>query len=104
MWSDLERILHARLGVAHPHLQRVEERMQPDVPPDFLGVVDATGLNQQLAAILIFRERLERMLYAGAGKTFEYFQAITFQPRVLTHPEGGVDGQCVYVRQKVARL
>src|SRR5262249_8581219 len=78
--------------------------MQSDVPPDFFGVVDATGSNEQLAVILVFRERLERIRNAGSGKTLEYFQAITFQPRVLTHPEWRVDGQCVYVRQKITGL
>ena len=35
---DCERVVHAGLGVAHPHLQCVEEWMQPDVPPDFFAL------------------------------------------------------------------
>ena len=43
-----ERVVYAGLGIAHAHLERIEERMQPDVPPDFFRVVDATGFDQSL--------------------------------------------------------
>jgi hypothetical protein len=38
-------VIHARLHVATAELDRVEERMQSDVPPDFFRVVDAIGRN-----------------------------------------------------------
>ena len=54
----------------------------------FFGVIDATGFDQQLAVILVFGEGFERIRNAGARKTFEHFQAITFQPRVLPTQNG----------------
>ena len=81
-----ERVVHARLSIAHAHLERVEERMQPDVPPDFFRVIDATGFDQQLAVIVVLRKRFERVGNAGARKTFEHFESITFQARCPGRP------------------
>src|SRR6266480_6083556 len=50
---DCEGVVHASLGVAHPHLQCVEEWVQPNIPPDFSCVIDATSFDQQLAVIFI---------------------------------------------------
>ena len=78
--------------------------MQPDVPPDFFRVVDATGFDQQLAVVVVLRKRFEGIGNASARKTFEHFEAITFQPRIMAHPERRVDRESVDVRQKIARL
>ena len=74
---DRQGIVHAGLRIAHAYLKRVEKWVQPDVPPDFFSVIDATGFHQKLAVILILRERLERIRDAGARKTLEHLQAIT---------------------------
>src|SRR5205085_2978131 len=78
--------------------------MEPDVPPDFFRVIDAAGLDQEFAEILVFRERLEGVWNSGARKALEHFETITFQPRVLADPERGVDRESVDVRQEIARL
>jgi hypothetical protein len=39
-------LVRAHGNVAHAELYRVEKRVYPDIPPDFLAVVDAVGLNQ----------------------------------------------------------
>src|SRR2546428_12340814 len=51
---DRQRVVDARLRIAHTHFQRVEERMQANVPPNFLRVIDATGFHQELAVIFVF--------------------------------------------------
>ena len=84
---DRERVVHARLCIAHAHLQCVEEWMQPDVPPDFLRVIDATSFDQQFAVIFVLRKAFERVWNPGAWKAFEHFESITFQARVLANPE-----------------
>src|SRR5438874_106764 len=78
--------------------------MEPNVPPDFLGIVDATGLDQEFAVILVFRERFERVRNAGARKTLEDFQPVTLQAGILTDPKRRVDRERVNVRQKIASL
>src|SRR6202011_4611965 len=83
---------------------RVEKRMEPNVPPDFLGIVDTTGFHQELAIILIFRERFERVRNASARKTLEYFEAVTLQAGILTDPERRIDRERVNVGQKIASL
>src|SRR5437588_11545782 len=37
------RVFDAALGIANPKLQSVEKRMEPNVPPDFLRVINAVG-------------------------------------------------------------
>src|SRR5437870_5674141 len=51
---DRQRVVDARLRIAYPHFQRVEEGMQANVPPNFLRVIDATGFHQELAVIFVF--------------------------------------------------
>src|SRR5438045_7050824 len=42
-----DRVFHPRLRVADAKLDRVEKRMQSDVPPDLFRVIDATGRDEQ---------------------------------------------------------
>src|SRR6266542_613246 len=101
---DCKRVIHPGLGIADAHLQRIEERVQPNVPPDFLRVINATGLDQQLAVVFVLGKALERVGNSGARKTLKHFQAITFQARVLADPERRVGRERVNVREKIARL
>src|SRR2546423_2225472 len=78
--------------------------MEPNVPPNFLGIVDATSFDQQLAVILVFRERFKRVRNSGARKTLEHFEPITFQSGIASDPKRGIDRQRVNVRQKIAGL
>src|SRR4029077_1753647 len=66
--GDRKRVVHARLGVADADFKSVEHRMQPNVPPDFLGIVDATGLDQQLAVIFVLGKRFEGVRNSSARK------------------------------------
>src|SRR5256714_5031447 len=102
--GDCEGIVDARLRIADAHFQGVEKRMEPDVPPDFLGVIDATGLDEELAKIFVLGEGLEGIGNSGAWKAFEHLQAITFQAGVLSHPKRRVHRERVDVRQKITRL
>ena len=78
--------------------------MQPDVPPDFLRIVNTAGLHQQFAVVFVLGKRFERVGNASARKTFEHFQSITFQPGVFAHPKRRVDRERVKMGQKIARL
>src|SRR4029453_15692828 len=57
------------LGVANPDLERVEKWMKPNVPPDFLRVIDTTRLDQQFEKIFILGKALEGVRRAGARET-----------------------------------
>ena len=50
--GDGHRLLGAQGNVAGADFDRVEEGMRPDIPPDFLGVVDAVGAHQQADVVL----------------------------------------------------
>ena len=71
--GDGKSIVDPRLCIAYPHFQGVKKRMEPDIPPNFLGVVDAACFHQQLAVIVVLGERLEGIGNAGAWKTLEHF-------------------------------
>ena len=89
--GDGKRVIHARLRIAHADFECVEERVQANVPPDFLRVIDAPGFDEQLAVILVLGERFERIRNAGARKTLEHFEPVAFQSGVVPNPERRVD-------------
>src|SRR5947199_10274883 len=78
--------------------------MEPDIPPNFLGVIDATRFDEQVSVVRVLRKRFEGIGNASARKPFENFQPITFQSGVVSHPEWRVSRQRVSVRQGIARL
>ena len=57
--------------------------MQPDVPPNFLRVVDAIGRDKQLQIIFIFAEAFERVGNTGAREALEDHLPVCFEPRIL---------------------
>ena len=85
--GERDRVVDPRLRIANAKLDCVEERVQTDVPPDFLCVVDAPGADEQLQVIVVFGEALESVGNAGARETFEDHLAVRFQSRVLAQPE-----------------
>src|SRR5436309_522298 len=78
--------------------------MKPNVPPDFLGVVDATSLHQELAIIFVLGERFERVRNSSSRETLEHFQTVAFQSSILSDPKRRVDRESVNVRQEIAGL
>ena len=52
--GDRDGLVGAHRHVADAELQRGKVRVRADIPPDFLGVVDAVGLDQQLDEALEF--------------------------------------------------
>ena len=78
--------------------------MKADIPPNFLGVIDATGFDQQFAVIVVLGKRFEGIGDAGARKTLEHFQPITFQSGIVPNPKRRVNRERVNVRQEVPRL
>ena len=61
--------------------------MRADVPPYFLAVVDAAGLDQQIHVALEIGVRIEVVGNVGAWELFEDLGAIRLEPGVVTHPE-----------------
>src|SRR5439155_4555556 len=80
-------VVNARLSIANPKFNGVEERVQPDVPPNLLWIIDAIRRDQQFPIVFVFAKTLERVRDAGARKTFEDHLAICFQPGVVSQPK-----------------
>src|SRR5947207_10868665 len=78
--------------------------MKSDVPPNFLRVIDATGLDEQLAVVFVLGKAFECVGNPSARKTLEHFESIPFQAGVLANPEWRVGRERVNVREKIARL
>src|SRR5207249_10898751 len=78
--------------------------MEPDIPPNFLGVIDATRFHEQVAVVRVLRKRFEGIGNASARQPFENYQPITFQSGVVSHAEWRVIRQRVNERQEIARV
>ena len=65
-------------NVADAKLQRREKRVRAHVPVNFLGVVDAVHLDQQIDVGLKLLVRFEMVGDVGARKFFEHLGAIGF--------------------------
>ncbi len=79
--GDGNGLFGAKRDVAGADFDGVEEGMRADVPPDFLGVVDAVGADKQADVVLEFGVAGEGVGDAGAGKVLEYFRAIALCSR-----------------------
>ena len=45
--------IHPHRNIANPEFQGAEEWVRPDIPPDFLRIIDAVGLDQQLDEVVV---------------------------------------------------
>ena len=87
-----DRLLGAQRYVAHPDLHRIEERVRTNVPPDFLGVVDAVGLDQKIHVALELRVAIEVVGQIGAREVLEHLGPVALISRFHAHPEGRIGG------------
>ncbi len=78
--------------------------MEPDVPPDFGGVFDAIGADEQIDVVVKFREAGEGFGHASMRESFEDDLAIRLQTGVLTLPKRRVRRERKKVGQKIAHL
>ena len=79
-------------NIADPELDRIKERMRPDIPPDLLRVIDAVGLDQQLDEIFVFSPAGEVIRNIGARKFVEHLAAVGLQSRIHSQPERRIGG------------
>ncbi len=100
--GDGDGLFGAERDVAGAHFDGVEERMGANVPPDFLGVVDAVGADEEADVVLEFGVAGEGVGDAGAGEVLEYFGAVAFVAGVEAEPERRVGGEGHDVGKKVA--
>src|SRR3954465_8056759 len=77
--------------------------MRPDIPPDFLGVVDTVGLYEQVNETLILAPALKGVGDVGARKLVENFAAVRLQSGIHSLPEGGIGGKSQDMGQEIAR-
>src|SRR5882724_4390099 len=81
------RLVKTQRDIADPDLERVKERMRPDVPPDLLRIVDALGADKQVDKVLEITPACEGVRNVGAREFVEDFAAIGFQAGIHAQPE-----------------
>src|SRR5215213_1112104 len=77
--------------------------MRPDVPPDFLPVVDAACSDQQIDVTLEIAVRVEVIRNVSTRELFEDLGAIRFESGIVAHPERRRSRKREDVRQEVSR-
>ena len=82
-----DSVVHAGLGVADSKLDRVEERMEPDVPPNLFRVIDAVCRNQELQVIFVLGKTFENIGDTGAREALEDVSSIRLEACILAQPE-----------------
>jgi hypothetical protein len=100
--GDGDRLFGAERDVAGADFDGVEEGMRADVPPDFFGVVDAVGLDEEVDVVFEFGVAGEGVGDVGARKVFKDLGAVALVAGLHAEPEGRVGGERQDVRQKIA--
>ena len=100
--GDGDGLVGAEWDVADADFDGVEEGVGADVPPDFFGVVDAVGLDEEVDVVFELGVAGEAVGEVGAGEVFEDFCAIAFVAGLHAEPEGGVGGEREDVGEEVA--
>src|SRR5205823_4596223 len=98
------RLIHSHGDITYAELERVKKRVRADVPPYFLGIIDAVCLDEQLDEIVVFPPTGEIIRNIGAGKFVKDFATIRFQSRVHSQPEGRIGRECQNMRQEITRM
>src|SRR6185503_1275982 len=102
--GDGQGLVHAHRDVADAYLERRENRMRPDVPPDLLGVVDRVRLHEQIDERLEIGPRAEGVGNVGARETVEHLAPVGLEAGVHADPERRVGREREQVRQEVPHL
>src|SRR4029077_401243 len=68
---DSDGFVQSRGYIEHAKFEGTEGRMRPNVPPDFLGVVDAVQTNKQVDVVLVLAPGAEVIRDAGAREAPE---------------------------------
>ncbi len=100
--GDGDGLLGAKGDVADADLDRVEERVGADVPPDFFCVVDGVGLDEQVDVAFELGVAGEAVGEVGARKVFEDLGAVALVAGLHAEPEGRVGGEREDVGEEVA--
>ena len=100
--GDGDGLVGAQRDVADADFDGVEEGMRADVPPDFFGVVDAVGLDEQVDVAFELGVAGEAVGKVGAGEVFEDLGAVALVAGLHAEPEGRVGGEREDVGEEVA--
>jgi len=100
--GDGNGFVEAHGEVHDAELEGGEVGVWADVPPDFLGVVDAVGFDEEVDEVSVFAPGGEVIGDVGAGELIEYFAAVTFEAGLEAEPEGGISGEAEDVGDEVA--
>ena len=101
--GDGDGLVSAKRDVADADFDGVEEGMRANVPPDFLGVVDGVGLDEEVDVAFELGVAGEAVGEVGAGEVFEDLGAVALVAGLHAEPEGRVGGEREDVREEVAQ-
>src|SRR5581483_9493286 len=102
--SDSQGIFQGGGHITDTELNRVKERMRANIPPDTLGVVDATGKYQIIYETVKFCGRGKQRGDARTGEALPNDRTIRLCTRVATGPEGGIGGESQQVWHPCTQL
>src|SRR5690606_13056020 len=92
--------LNPHRHVANPEFNGRVERVNAQIPPDFLGIVYGSGLDHQVNISVKFGHTAEITGDSGTREFYKYLLAVRFEPRLTAYPEGRVGGKGVHMRQE----
>src|SRR5438105_9907326 len=102
--GNAQGVIDPRLGITYSYFQSVEERVKPDVPPNFFGIINTTSLNEKFAVIVVLRKRFKGIRNTGPRETLKNLEPIALEPSIMTNPERRVHRQGVNVGEEVTGL
>jgi hypothetical protein len=82
------RFLNCHRNIADPELNRIEKRMNPQIPPDLFRIVDTVGFHQQFYIIIIIFNAVEKIGYACTWELLKYFVRNDLYPVCLPSQKG----------------
>ena len=85
--GDAQRLLDTRGRVADAELDRGEERVRPQIPPDLPAVVDRPGLHEELHEVLVLVVAREVRRGPGAGEAAPDDLPVGLQAGIAREPE-----------------
>src|ERR1700733_11802053 len=101
--GDGDALLRAQRNVADADLDRIEEGMRPNIPPDFFCVVDGLSLDEEIDLALELRVTGETIVQVGARKFLEDLRAVALVASFHAEPERRVRRKRQDVWQKISQ-
>ena len=102
--GDRQRVFQCRAAIGDAHFEGRKAVARPQIPPQFGGVLDQPGADQNVDMAPVFAPAGEPLGGAGARHLVEDGEPVGFEPGVLALPERRRGRQCQQMRQEIRGL